>query len=180
MVDVNGAKGCRYRFVGKPKMISFGVYGEVSLTEARRKREGARALLAKRFNLSDTRKADKIALSFLHDNSFEAAARELHASKKSIWSNEYAKEVSGYLERDIFPYVGHRPIEQIEPLELLAVLKKIDKRGALEQASKIRRRCGEVLRFAVVTDRAKYNFAPDLAIALNKPKQNHFPFLTEK
>lgn len=62
----------------------------------------------------------------------------------------------------------------------MAVLKKIEKRGALEQASKIRRRCGEVLRFAVVTGRAKYNFAPDLAIALNKPKQNHFPFLTEK
>lgn len=62
----------------------------------------------------------------------------------------------------------------------MTVLKKIEKRGALEQASKIRRRCGEVLRFAVVTDRAKYNFAPDLAIALNKPQQNHFPFLTEK
>ncbi|PWJ83383.1 UNVERIFIED_ORG: integrase [Pantoea agglomerans] len=62
----------------------------------------------------------------------------------------------------------------------MAVLKKIEKRGALEQTSKIRRRCGEVLRFAIVTGRAKYNFAPDLAIALNKPKQNHFPFLTEK
>jgi integrase len=62
----------------------------------------------------------------------------------------------------------------------LAVLKKIEKRGALEQASKIRRRCGEVLRFAVVTGRAKYNFAPDLAIVLNKPQQNHFPFLIEK
>ena len=62
----------------------------------------------------------------------------------------------------------------------MAVLQKIEKRGALEQASKIRRRCGEVLRFAVVTGRAKYNFAPDLAIASNKPKQNHFPFLAEK
>jgi len=62
----------------------------------------------------------------------------------------------------------------------LGVLQKIEKRGALEQASKIRRRCGEVFRFAVVTGRAKYNFAPDLAIAMNKPKQHHFPFLTEK
>lgn len=141
-------------------MISFGVYGEVSLAEARLKREEARALLAKRINLSDARKADKIALSFLHDNSFEAAARELHASKKSTWSNEYAKEVSGCLERDIFPYVVHRPIEQIEPLELLAVLQKIEKRGALKQVSKIRRRYDEVLRFAVVTGRAKYILLP--------------------
>ncbi|GME29926.1 MULTISPECIES: tyrosine-type recombinase/integrase [unclassified Pantoea] len=182
LVDVNGAKGWRfrYRFVGKPKMISFGVYGEVSLAEARRRREEARAMLAKGINPSDARKADKIALRFSHDNNFEAVAREWHASKKSTWSDGYAKEILGCLERDIFPFVGHRPIEQIEPLELLAVLQKIEKRGALEQASKIRRRCGEVLRFAVVTGRAKYNFAPDLAIALNKPKQNHFPFLTEK
>lgn len=136
-------------------MISFGVYGEVSLAEARRRREEARAMLAKGINPSDARKADKIALRFSHDNNFEAIAREWHASKKSTWSDGYAKEVPGCLERDIFPYIGHRPIEQIEPLELMAVLQKIEKRGALEQASKIHRRCSEVLRFAVVTGRAK-------------------------
>lgn len=96
-----------------------------------------------------------IALRFSHDNSFKAVAREWHASKKSTWSDGYAKEVLGCLERDIFPYVGHRPIELTEPQELLDVLQKIEKRGALKQASKIRRRCGEVLRFAVVTGRAK-------------------------
>lgn len=58
------------------------------------------------------------------------------------------------------------------------MLQKIEKRGALEQASKIRRRCGEVFRYAVVTGRALYNPAPDLASALNKPQANHFPFLT--
>lgn len=182
LVDVNGAKGWRfrYRFIGKPKLISFGVYGEVSLAEARRKRDEARSMLARGINPSDARKAEKIALRFSHENNFEAVAREWHSSKLSTWSEGYAKEVLGCLERDIFPYVGHRPVDQIEPLELLAVLQKIEKRGALEQASKIRRRCGEVLRYAVVTGRAKHNFAPDLAIALNKPKQNHFPFLTEK
>lgn len=182
LVEVNGAKGWRfrYRFIGKPKMISFGVYGEVSLAEARRKRDEARSMLAKGINPSDARKAEKIALRFSHENNFEAVAREWHSSKQSTWSGGYAKEVLGCLERDIFPYIGHRPVDQIEPLELLTVLQKIEKRGALEQASKIRRRCGEVLRYAVVTGRAKHNFAPDLAIALNKPKQNHFPFLTEK
>lgn len=182
LVEVNGAKGWRfrYRFIGKPKMISFGVYGEVSLAEARRKRDEARSMLAKGINPSDARKAEKIALRFSHEHNFEAVAREWHSSKQSTWSLGYAKEVLGCLERDIFPYVGHRPVDQIEPLELLTVLQKIEKRGALEQASKIRRRCGEVLRYAVVTGRAKHNFAPDLAIALNKPKQNHFPFLTEK
>jgi len=182
LVEVNGTKGWRfrYRFVGKPKLISFGVYGEVSLAEARRKRDEARSMLARGINPSDARKAEKIALRFSHENNFEAVAREWHSSKLSTWSEGYAKEVLGCLERDIFPYVGHRPVDQIEPLELLTVLQKIEKRGALEQASKIRRRCGEVLRYAVVTGRAKHNFAPDLAIALNKPKKNHFPFLTEK
>ena len=99
-------------------MISFGVYGEVSLAEARRRREEVRTVLAKGINPSDARKADKIALCFSHDNSFEAVAREWYASKKSTWSDGYTKEVLGCLERDIFPYVGHRPIELIEPLEL--------------------------------------------------------------
>lgn len=182
LIDVNGSKGWRfrYRFIGKPKMISFGVYGEISLAEARRKRDEARALLAKGINPSEARKAEKIALCFSHKNNFESVAREWHSSKKTSWSEGYAKEVLNCLERDIFPYIGHRPIDQIEPLELLTVLQKIEKRGALEQASKVRRRCGEVLRYAVVTGRAKYNFAPDLVIALNKPKQNHYPFLTEQ
>ena len=181
LIDTTGGKGWRfrYRFAGKPKMISFGIYGEVSLAEARKKRDDARSMLAKGINPSEARKADKIALRFAHDNNFEAVAREWHSSKTTTWSDGYAKEVLNCLEKDIFPYVGQRPIEQIEPLELLTVLQKIEKRGALEQTSKVRRRCGEVLRYAVATGRAKYNFAPDLAIALNKPTTNHFPFLTE-
>lgn len=181
LIDTTGSKGWRfrYRFAGKPKMISFGVYGEVSLAEARQKREECRSMLAKGINPSDARKAEKIALQFAHENSFEAVAREWHSSKMTTWSHGYAKEVLHCLEKDIFPYIGQRPIEQIEPLELLTALQKIEKRGALEQTSKIRRRCGEVLRYAVATGRAKYNFAPDLAIALSKPKTQHFPFLTE-
>ena len=181
LIDTTGSKGWRfrYRFAGKPKMISFGVYGEVSLAEARGQRDEARSMLAKGINPSEARKANKIALQFAHENSFESIAREWHGSKTTTWSQGYAKEVLYCLERDVFPFIGQRPIEQIEPLELLTVLQKIEKRGALEQTSKIRRRCGEVLRYAVATGRAKYNFAPDLAIALNKPKTQHFPFLTE-
>ncbi|GAB7198396.1 hypothetical protein OS11_46750 [Dickeya oryzae] len=120
-----------------------------------------------------------MSLQFSTENTFEAVAREWHASKLSTWSEGYAKEVIRYLEKEIFPFLGKRPIDQITPLELLAVLQKIEKRGALEQASKIRRRCGEVFRYAVVTGRARYNPAPDLASAMNKPQSQHFPFLTE-
>lgn len=160
-------------------MISFGARGDVSLAQARAKRDEARAMLAKGINPSEARKAEKISLQFPHENSFESVAREWHGSKKATWSAGYAKEVLNCMEKDIFPFIGQHPIKLIEPLELLTVLQKIEKRGALEQTSKIRRRCGEVLSYAVATGRAKYNFAPDLAIALNKPKTQRFPFLTE-
>ncbi|QIZ47828.1 tyrosine-type recombinase/integrase [Dickeya zeae] len=181
LIDSTGTKGWRfrYRFAGKPKLISFGTYDNVSLAEARKKRDEAKAMLANGINPSDARRAEKLSLQFSTENTFEAVAREWHASKLSTWSEGYAKEVIRYLEKEIFPFLGKRPIDQITPLELLAVLQKIEKRGALEQASKIRRRCGEVFRYAVVTGRARYNPAPDLASAMNKPQSQHFPFLTE-
>ncbi|WP_042860516.1 tyrosine-type recombinase/integrase [Dickeya sp. NCPPB 3274] len=181
LIDSTGTKGWRfrYRFAGKPKLISFGTYDNVSLAEARKKRDEAKAMLANGINPSDARRAEKLSLQFSTENTFEAVAKEWHASKLSTWSEGYAKEVIRYLEKEIFPFLGKRPIDQITPLELLAVLQKIEKRGALEQASKIRRRCGEVFRYAVVTGRARYNPAPDLASAMNKPQSQHFPFLTE-
>ncbi|EHF3472396.1 tyrosine-type recombinase/integrase, partial [Proteus mirabilis] len=181
LVEPNGSKGWRfrYRFAGKPKMISLGVYGQVTLAEARKKRDEAKKQLAENINPSDARKSEKIALRYATENTFYAVAMEWHSSKCSTWSDCYASEILRCFENDIFPYIGKRPIDQIAPLELLAVLQKIEKRGALEQANKIRRRCGEVFRYAVITGRVKYNPAPDLAGAMNKPETKHFPFLRE-
>ncbi|EGT3586652.1 TPA: tyrosine-type recombinase/integrase [Proteus mirabilis] len=181
LVEPNGSKGWRfrYRFAGKPKMISLGVYGQVTLAEARKKRDEAKKQLAENINPSDARKSEKIALRYATENTFYAVAMEWHSSKCSTWSDGYASEILRCFENDIFPYIGKRPIDQIAPLELLAVLQKIEKRGALEQANKIRRRCGEVFRYAVITGRVKYNPAPDLAGAMNKPETKHFPFLRE-
>lgn len=181
LVEPNGSKGWRfrYRFAGKPKMISLGVYGQVTLAEARKKRDEAKKQLAENINPSDARKLEKIALRYATENTFYAVAMEWHSSKCSTWSDGYASEILRCFDNDIFPYIGKRPIDQIAPLELLAVLQKIEKRGALEQANKIRRRCGEVFRYAVITGRVKYNPAPDLAGAMNKPETKHFPFLRE-
>ncbi|ATM77582.1 integrase [Serratia fonticola] len=181
LIDPSGTKGWRfrYRFAGKAKMISFGVYGDVSLAEARKKRDEARHQLANNINPSDARRAEKIALTHSNINTFETIAREWHGSKLPTWSTNYANDVIRGFENNIFPYIGKRPIDQIAPLELLTVLQKIEKRGALELTGKIRRLCGEVFRYAVVTGRTRYNPAPDLASALNKPKSRHYPFLTE-
>lgn len=181
LIDPSGTKGWRfrYRFAGKAKMISFGVYGDVSLAEARKKRDEARHQLTNNINPSDARRAEKIALTHSNINTFEAIAREWHGSKLPTWSTNYANDVIRGFENNIFPYIGKRPVDQIAPLELLTVLQKIEKRGALELTGKIRRLCGEVFRYAVVTGRTRYNPAPDLASALNKPKSRHYPFLTE-
>ncbi|WP_272525600.1 tyrosine-type recombinase/integrase [Providencia sp. PROV196] len=181
LIEPNGSKGWRfrYRFAGKPKMISFGVYGQISLADARRKRDKAKKQLSDGIDPSDARKSEKITQKYAAENTFKAVAIEWHASKCSTWSKGYASEILRCFENDVFPFIGSRPIDQLAPLELLAVLQKIEKRGALEQASKIRRRCGEVFRYAVITGRAKYNPAPDLSGAMNKPETKHFPFLQE-
>ncbi|MDF2526422.1 MAG: integrase [Enterobacter mori] len=80
-------------------------------------------------------------------------------------------------KNDIFPYVGTRPVGEIKPLELLNVLRKIEKRGALEKMRKVRQRCSEVFRYAIATGRAEYNTAADLSSALEVHQSNHFPFL---
>lgn len=181
LIEPNGSKGWRfrYRFAGKPKMISFGVYGQISLADARRKRDEAKKQLSDGIDPSDARKSEKITQKYAAENTFKAVAMEWHTSKCSTWSKGYASEILRCFENDVFPFIGSRPIDQLAPLELLAVLQKIEKRGALEQASKIRRRCGEVFRYAVITGRAKYNPAPDLSGAMNKPETKHFPFLQE-
>ncbi|MHA1053412.1 tyrosine-type recombinase/integrase [Enterobacter mori] len=180
LVKPNGSKYWRmkYRFVGKEKMLSFGVYPDVSLADARQKRDEARKVLAAGGDPGEVKKADKLAQKLSTENTFEAIAREWHRQKADRWSLRYRDEIIDTFEKDIFPYLGRRPIAEIKPMELLETLRRLEKRGALEKMRKVRQRCGEVFRYAIVTGRAEYNPAPDLATALATPKKTHFPFLT--
>jgi len=180
LVKPNGSKYWRlkYRFVGKEKMLSIGVYPDVSLADARQKRDEARKVLAAGGDPGEVKKADKLAQKLSTENTFEAIAREWHKQKADRWSLRYRDEIIDTFEKDIFPYLGRRPIADIKPMELLETLRRLEKRGALEKMRKVRQRCGEVFRYAIVTGRAEYNPAPDLATALATPKKTHFPFLT--
>ncbi|QLJ63874.1 tyrosine-type recombinase/integrase [Serratia marcescens] len=180
LVKPNGSKYWRlkYRFVGKEKMLSIGVYPDVSLADARQKRDEARKILAAGGDPGEVKKADKLAQKLSTENTFEAIAREWHKQKADRWSLRYRDEIIDTFEKDIFPYLGRRPIAEIKPMELLETLRRLEKRGALEKMRKVRQRCGEVFRYAIVTGRAEYNPAPDLATALATPKKTHFPFLT--
>ena len=178
-IEPNGSKSWRfrYRFVGKPKMISPGVYPTITPADARSRRDDARKLLAEGNNPSKVRIEQKIALQTESESAFEKIATEWHQMKSAKWSAGYASDIMEALQNDIFPYVGTRPICEIKALELLNVLRKIEKRGALEKMRKVRQRCSEVFRYAIVTGRAEYNPAADLSSALEVHQSNHFHFL---
>lgn len=179
LIEPNGSKSWRfrYRYAGKPKMISLGVYPTITLANARSRRDEARKLVAEGKNPSEVRKEQKLALQTEPENAFEKIAREWHQLKSVKWSAGYASDIMEALKNDIFPYVGARPVGEIKPLELLNVLRKIEKRGALEKMRKVRQRCAEVFRYAIATGRAEFNPAADLSSALEVHQSNHFPFL---
>lgn len=180
LINPDGSKGWRfrYRFAGKARLMSFGSYSLISLAEAREKRDAARKQVANGIDPVEERKAQKLAQQLSSENSFEAISREWHANKADRWTLAYREEIIKTFEQDVFPYIGKRPISEIKPLELLEVLRRIEKRGALEKTRKVRQRCGEVYRYAIITGRAEYNPAPDLAIALGVPQKKNHPFLS--
>ena len=180
LINTDGSKGWRfrYRYAGKAKLMSFGTYPLITLAEAREKRGEARKQVANGIDPVAEKKAQKLAQKLSIENSFEAISREWHTNKADRWTLAYREEIMRTFEQDVFPYVGQRPIAEIKPLELLEVLRRIEKRGALEKTRKVRQRCGEVFRYAIITGRAEYNPAPDLASALAVPKQKHHPFLS--
>jgi len=180
-IEPNGSRYWRmkYRFAGKEKRLSFGVYPTVTLADARAKREEAKKLLAAQEDPGEVKKAKKLALRAENEiiNPFQDVALEWHRVKSPRWSEGYASDIMEAFKKDIFPYIGQRPIADIKPLELLEVLKLIENRGATEKAKKVRQRCGEVFRYAIVTGRAIYNPAPDLASAMQGHEAVHYPFL---
>lgn len=179
LIEPNGSKSWRfrYRFAGEPKMISLGVYPMITLADARSRRDDARKLVAEGKNPSEVRKEQKIALQTESDSAFEKIAKEWHQMKSGKWSAGYASDIMEAFKNDIFPYIGARPIGEIKSLELLNVLRKIEKRGALEKMRKVRQRCSEVFRYAIATGRAEFNPAADLTSALEVHQSSHFPFL---
>ncbi|CDL87440.1 Integrase [Xenorhabdus cabanillasii JM26] len=179
LIEPNGSKGWRfrYRFEGKQKMISLGTYPEVSLAEARKRTIECRSMIADGINPSENRKQKKRESIIMSENTFEKITREWYEKRKDRWSAGYRADMMSAFENDVFPYIGNRPIADIKPLELLDVLSRMEKRGATEKLKKVRQRCGEVWKYAIITGRAEYNPAPDLASAFIPHKREHYPHL---
>lgn len=180
LVKPNGGRYWRmkYRVAGKEKKLSIGVYPDISLAEARLKRDDARKILAEGGDPSEKKQLEKLTKKLTVENTFKALALEWHHHKLASWSESYAESVLEALEKDIFPHVGKRPVAEILPLEMLEVLRMIEKRGALEKMRKVRQYCNQIFRYAIATGRATINPAAELTGTLTPPKTEHFPHLT--
>lgn len=181
LLKPNGSRWWRldYRFDGKRKTLSMGVYPDVGLKDARAKRDEARKLLANGIDPSENRKAQKNARSEQAANSFEVVAREWFSKYSPGWAKGHADKIIRRLERDIFPWLGNRPIAEITAPELLQSLRRIEARGVLETAHRALQNCGQVFRYAVQTGRAQRDPSGDLKGALAPWKPQHYPALTE-
>lgn len=168
-VAPNGSKYWRlkYRYAGKEKRLAFGVYPSVSLAQARAQREEAKRILASGEDPSLIKKTKKREKALQVNNSFEKITLEWHDYKKDSWTQGYANDLLEAFNKDIFPYIGKTSITDISPLDMLDVLRKLEKRGVLEKLRKIRQACNQVFRYAIVTGRAEYN-----------PASHHFKFFS--
>ena len=169
----------KYRFDGKEKRLALGAYPEVSLKDAREKRDSARSLIAKAIDPGIERKIQKSARTKHASNSFETVAREWLAKNASVWAVSHTENILRRLERDIFPWLGDRPAGEITPPELLAVLRRIEARGANETAHRAKENCGQIFRYAIATGRAERDPAQDLRGALSPTKTKHMAAVTE-
>ncbi|MBK0415896.1 tyrosine-type recombinase/integrase [Chromobacterium haemolyticum] len=163
-----GAKYWRlkYRINGKEKLLALGVYPEVSLKEARLKRDDARKQIADGEDPASIRKMDKVIKLAAASNTFEAIALEWHQRESHEWSVAHSERVLSAMKSHIFPYIGDRPISEIRPLELLEVLRKVESAGNIDTTKRLRQRCSAVFRLAILTGRCDNDPAAPLTDAL--------------
>jgi len=174
-VAPSGVKSWRvkYRFQGREKLLTLGTYSQLSLKEAREACADAKKQLSGGIDPSTERKVRARSAQI----TFEVVAREWHENQKPTWSEGYAKDVLERIGKNIFPYLGTRPIGEITPPELLSVLRRIEARGSVDQAHRVRGICSLVFRYAIATGRAERDTAADLRGALktcvHTPRRHH-------
>jgi integrase len=159
-------------------MLALGAYPQVTLAEARERRDAARKLLANGTNPSEQRKETKREAAAKTLHTFEVLAGEWMATRGKEWTESYAGKTRSALERHAFPALGARPIAEITAPDVLAMLRAIELRGTVDMAHRIQQHCGAIFRFAIATGRAIADPVPSLKGALSTVKQEHFAALT--
>ena len=170
----------KYRFEGKQKLLALGKWPEITLKEARERRDEARKLLAYGIDPSEERKAEKAAREAEAVNNFEAVAREWFAKWSADKSATYAPKVISALEIYVFPWIGALPIAGIDAPTVLAVLRRIEERGYIERARRVKGDISQVMRYAIaIGRRIERDPCPDLKGALQTRQARHMATLTK-
>ena len=180
LVHPNGGKYWRlaYRFGGKQKTLALGVYPDVSLADARNRREQARKLLANDTDPGAVKQAQKTAKTEAITSSFASLAAEFHKIKSPIWTPGHAKQWMANLDKYALPVIGDRPITDIEPMEIVGIMLTVEKSGTFETRDRLLQTIGAVFKYAIATGRAKYNPAEIRMALSDRPKVEHFPCIT--
>lgn len=168
----------KYRISGKAKLISFGSYPDISLLEARSMRQEARNRVANGIDPSDLRKASKKEQEAV-ETTFEIVAKEWFSKNEPIWSISHKRTVKSRLERDVYPIIGNRPIAVITRGEVIALLRKVEARGVIETADRIKMYCGQVFRYALNLEIIKFNPVSDMRDVISKREQGHHAAITD-
>lgn len=180
-LNPDGSRWWRWAYrrpvTGKRNTLSLGTYPEVSLADARGRQAEARRLLASGIDPGEHRKAAKVAGVEKAANSFEVVTREWLGKQK--WVESYRCKVVAWMDNDVFPWIGGRPVAELAAPDFLRVARRIEERGAIESAHRIMQNCGQVMRYAVATGRADRNPVADLRGALAPPMERHHAAITD-
>lgn len=163
----------RYRIGGKENLYAIGAYPEVTLADARIERDQARALVKRGIHPAHHRQAEQLLTLAGNANTFEAVAREWIEQKQAKWTPYYLRQVERFLAADVFPHIGKLPIRAVTAAHLLAIVRRIEQRGAETVALLVRQWCSAIFRYAVATLRADHDPAAALRGAIHRPKTEH-------
>ena len=178
-----GSKLWRMKFRqanGKENRLAFGKYPDVSLEQARKKRDEARSLKAAGIDPGENKKAKKAADAEAASNTLEKIAKEWHANRLETWTPQTAKDILNRLEKDIFPEIGSLPIHAITHKQLIEALRKVEKRGAYEIAKRLKANCARIFSYAIQHGLIDRNIANDLTDVLKPVRKGHFAAISSE
>lgn len=168
----------KYRFEGVEKRLTFKAYPEVSLADARHRRDDARKLIATGVDPASIIKAQKEE-KVVAETTFEKVAREWFSKNEPVWSTSHCKTVKSRLERDVYPIIGARAIAEITRGEVIALIRRVEARGVIETADRIKIYCGQIFRYALNLELLSINPVTDMRDVLTKRESGHHAAITD-
>jgi len=169
----------KYRKDGKEGRMALGGYPSVGAKDARKARDAAKLQKSEGRDPVQVRKVEMLKALTPAADTFKATALEWYAMKLDSWSSHYAIREKRNLEKDLFPFFAPRRIGDIQPIELLAAVRAVEERGALDVAHRVLTTAGQVWRYAVATGRAERDVSADIKGALKPHHGKHFAAITD-